>query len=418
MNVRAQRINEGKMLYYIENKNIKTVIVWVMFYMPHNERASLNALLPRVLARGSKSYKTTLEITKYLYKNYGAAFGFDIGLKGEVYTLGFYTNFVNEKLLPHNKNLFKDMVEFLGEIIYNPQIDGGGFSEEIVKIEKENLIGLIEGKINNKDAYSFDKCIELMCSDEPYGTDKLGRAEWAGNITRAELLERYYEIINNAPLNIYIMGDINFHDALGIVEKSFGGNRAKTFNISNRADGLEGIREFKETTDAEQSRLCLGFRTGSNLYDEDFPSLIVFNKMFGGGPQSKLFMEIREKEGLCYNIFSTIEKYKGLLFAACGIERGMEERARDEIINIFKDLQGGNFSEEELEMHIHSCIKDYEDIKDDNYAYISFLQGLNIYNCSYDLEDLIIRLKQVDKEGVIKCSRRIKLDTIYLLEGR
>lgn len=418
MNIKTKSLGDGKNLYFIENKNMKTIIVWIMFYMPHDNKASLNSLLPRVLLSGSNSFKDSKDITRFLYKNYGASFGYDINLKGGVYTLGFYGSFINHRLTGKGEEIFKNMMGFIEDILYNPSIHEGRFDEDIFEIEKENLIAQIKGKADNKDSYAFDRCVEITCKGEEYEADKLGKLDWAMKITNEQLKRRYDEIINSMPFNIYVMGDMDFNESISKVQGLIRKSHTSKLALYNEGYPYENVNRVIEKMDIYQDKVCISFRTEIDLKHENFLSLIVFNKMFGGGPESRLFKNIREEKGLCYNIFSTLEKYKGIIFAACGTEAGKGQEVSEYIIDIFNDLKSGKFGIDELKAAISMCVKDYEDIKDDNYAYISFMQGLNIYETDYDLDELIERLGSVNKEDILRCMEAIKLNTVYILQGR
>ncbi len=70
-----------------------------------------------------------------------------------------------------------------------------------------------------------------------------------------------------------------------------------------------------------QGKLVMGYRANVDYADTDrYYALVVGSNVLGGGPHSKLFVNVREKESLCYYIFSSIEKYKSILFISSGIE--------------------------------------------------------------------------------------------------
>jgi predicted Zn-dependent peptidase len=418
MDVLNYKLNKERNLYFIKNKRLKSVIIWFMYYIPLDNNASKNAMLSRLILKGSEKYKTNREVSKYLYSNYGATMGVDINLKGEVYTIGFYVNFVNGNLNMIDKNLNNNMLNFLNEILFNPLLENGLFRQDYFEVEKQNIISSIESKINNKDAYAFDRCIELMCDEEPYGIDKLGKKEWVVNMENKDVVDRYYKIISKAPLNVYVMGNLDFEEIKNSIQSVFRFEEGEHINIENKKRIVKDVREHVEEMDINQGKLCLGFRSDIDLNHADFPSFVVMNKLFGGGPQSKLFMEIREKESLCYSIYSALEKHKSLLFVACGIDSDKRDLVKNSIINILNQIRDGRFTEDELKNAVTSSQHNLKTIKDSNYTLLSYIQGLNIYKCNYTLDDLIENLKFVKKEDVIRCSQRINLDTVYFLGRR
>lgn len=418
MNIKSYNLKKERRLHFIENKKMKTVIVWFIYHMPLDENASKNAMLARLLFRGSKGYPTTREIAKFLYSNYGATAGTDINLKGEVYTFGMYANYVSDKFKIVDSNLTLNILNFIKDVLYKPLLRAGKFKKDYFETEKKNLINMVESKINNKDAYAFDRCVEIMCKDEPYGIDKLGRLEWIESMKNEEIAERYYEIITKMPLNIYVMGNIDQEQVRQNIEKVFDLEDGESLDIKNATSSKKDPVEEIEKMDISQGKLCMGFRSGIDLNHGNFPAFVVMNKIFGGGPQSKLFMNVREKESLCYSIYSTIEKYKGLMFVYCGIDNDKREKTKDRILNIFEEIKKGNFSDSEIRDAITSSKHSLESIKDNNFMYISYLHGLNIYNANYDIDNLIENLDKVNKKDIIASCKDIQLDTIYFLGSR
>jgi predicted Zn-dependent peptidase len=418
MNIKSYNLKKQRTLHFIENKKMKTVIIWFVYHMPLDENASKNAMLARLLFRGSKGYPTTREIARFLYSNYGATAGTDINLKGEIYTFGMYTNYVSDKFKIVDSGLTRNILSFIKDVLYRPLIRGGKFKKDYFQIEKQNLISMIENKINNKDAYAFDRCVELMCKNEPYGIDKLGKLDWVKSMNNEEVSERYHEIINNMPLNIYVMGNIDQEQIRKDIEDVFELQDGEPIDvikpIYNKKDVIENI----EKMEISQGKLCMGFRTGIDLNHSYFPAYVVMNKLFGGGPQSKLFMNVREKESLCYSIYSTIEKYKGLMFVYCGIDNDKREMTKNRILNILDEIKSGNFSDSDIKDAITSSKHSLESIKDNNFMYISYLHGLNIYNANYDIDELIKSFDKVSKDDVIASCKNIEPDTIYFLGSR
>ena len=72
------------------------------------------------------------------------------------------------------KDVLKDSVNLLLDIIFNPYLENNKFKEEYVEAEKNNVKLLIESKIDTKDFYALNRCIEEMYKDKPYGLYKYG----------------------------------------------------------------------------------------------------------------------------------------------------------------------------------------------------------------------------------------------------
>ena len=72
--------------------------------------------------------------------------------------------------------------------------------------------------------------------------------------------------------------------------------------------------------DVTQGKLCLGFTTPVTLQSQDCTAMQLLNQVYGGGMTSKLFLNVREKQSLCYSISSGYYGAKGILTVAAGID--------------------------------------------------------------------------------------------------
>lgn len=418
MDIKNYRICNNKKINIIRQRDMKSIIIWFMYYMNLDENASKNMLISNLLLRGSGRYKTSREISRFLYKNYGATAGIDVNLKGEIYTLSIYVNFINDKLWIVDKDLKNNMINFIKDVICNPYLVEGLFDTNYFETEKQNLIGTIRNKVNNKDSYAFDRCIEIMCDGEAYEIDKFGKEKWVKDINNLNLIKRYHEILD-MPLNIYIMGDIEGDEYIQDIVKTFEFKDGITvYPKRNKFQRKESIIEYNEKIEVNQGKLCLGFRTGVDLNSILYPALVIINKIFGGGTQSKLFKSIREENSLCYNISSLIEKYKELLFVECGISPSNYQKVKDLIISNFNDIKEGKFSDEDIDNAITSTKYTLINMKDNYLTLISYYEGLDIYNSDYTLDEFINKIQGVTRKDIEDCANKIELDTIYFLGKR
>ncbi len=164
-----------------------------------------------------------------------------------------------------------------------------------------------------------------------------------------------------------------------------------------------------------QGKLTMGFRTNTKYSDEDYYSLMVYNGILGGGSHSKLFQNVREKASLAYYAFSRLEKHKGLMLIGAGIDREKYGQARDIILQQISDMENGNISEQELTASKKSLITSIRGVKDQQAQLVDYYLSNAIGNSQLSLDAFIEEISNVTMEQVIDISRRIKLDTIYLL---
>ena len=163
-------LKQGIKIHFIKTNSFKTNLVAAFLSTPlEKEMVTTNALIPAVLKRGSKKLKTQEEINIALENMYGATFDCGIEKMGDNQILKFYLEGISEKFVEEKTDLLRKNIELMLDIVFNPLIDENGFNTEYVEGEKNTIKHIIESKIDSKDQYTLDKCIETMYSNKGYG---------------------------------------------------------------------------------------------------------------------------------------------------------------------------------------------------------------------------------------------------------
>jgi predicted Zn-dependent peptidase len=143
----------------------------------------------------------------------------------------------------------------------------------------------------------------------------------------------------------------------------------------------------------------------------------LFAEIFGGSPMSKLFMNVREKLSLCYYCRASLDSYKGIMLVLSGIQSVNKEKSQNAIMNELFDIQNGKVSEEEFSAAKLSLINSYKTL-DDSPAALSAWYISRIMSGSFSDPSVVLeKVKNTTLEEVIEVSKKVKLDTVYFLEG-
>ena len=123
--------------------------------------------------------------------------------KGEILTTGFFADFPEEALLPAGEKVFNPVVDFLGELLFDPRLADGSFLPDVFEGEKRNLLDTIDWRLNDKRTYSVYRMIKNMCKDEAYGVPRLGERPEAEAITRDALLAWYRRMLRHSRIELF-----------------------------------------------------------------------------------------------------------------------------------------------------------------------------------------------------------------------
>ncbi len=388
----------------IKTKGFKTNLYAIFLTVPMNkENVTFNSLIPAVLRRGTQKYPNQLEINKKLEDMYGAGFNCGVDKMGDYQVLKFYMETLSNKYLPQKQNA----VEFLKELIFNPLVENNAFKKEYVEQEKENIKKLIESRKDNKARYSYDRCIEEMFEGEAYGIYKYGSVEDLEKINEKNLYEHYRKILGDARIDCFSCGE-----EVEKIELPTRENKESQVSKELQEHTVKN-KEIKEPMDVSQGKLIIGLTTPKT------PKAVIsmYNSVLGGGANSKLFQNVREKAGLAYSASSTYIRRKNAIFIKTGIETSNYEKAIEIIKKQLEDMKNGNITDDEFNSAKQLVISNINLIPESQEDLISYYFDQKLYEDNLSIEEYISNLEKVKKQEVIDIAKNIDIDTIYFLQG-
>ena len=414
----------GVTLRAVQTNKFKTSMLSVTFLEPLTaEHASLNALLPKVLRRGTQRHPDMEALSAALDDLYGGGIEPILRKKGEVQCLGFWGSFLDDAFVPEGTNILENAAALLGELILSPAGEGDTFLPAYVESEKENLVNKIRGQVNDKLQYALARLRALMCQGEAYGLDKLGTEEQVRAITGESLYARYQEILETAPVYLYYCGSAD----PGRVEKAFREAFAALPKTQRRqipqtqvvAAPKESLRRFQDAMDVGQGKLILGFRTGGGFRDQASVARgLLFNAIYGGTTTSKLFLNVREKLSLCYFASSSLAQNKGLLQVYSGVEFANFQKAEEEILAQLAACQKGEISQEEVQAARRSVMGSLRTTLDAQGRLEEYWLNRFVSSTEFAPEALAEEVSKVTLEQVVQVAQAVQLDSIYTLQGK
>ena len=389
----------------------------------NRENASANALLPRVLRRGTMVHPDMESLSAALDELYGGAVEPVVRKKGESQCVGFLASFLDNAYALNGEDILSGAAELLGEMLLNPLTRDGVFDPDYVEGEKANLIDELRGQINDKRIYATRRLTQLMCREESFGADKLGQEDKVAAITPESLWTRYQKLLSSAQIEVYYSGSADPERVREIMERVF-----STLPVSQereepecevRIHAEQEPNVIEEVMDVNQGKLAMGWRTGGiTVWEEECPALVLCSAVFGGTSMSKLFMNVRERLSLCYYASSALEKQKGLMIVSSGIEFQNYETAKREILAQLEDVKAGKITDDELEGARRILINQYRSIEDEQGRMEEYWLGQAAAGTEDDPGTLAARLETVTGEQIAQVARKLELDTVYFLKGK
>ena len=426
MEITHRALAPGVMLSAVRTTKFKTSLLGISFLESlTRETAAAGALIPSILRRGTREYPRMEELSAALDELYGGSIEPMVRKKGETQCIGFAGSFLDDAYALEPAQILEQAAALMGELLLHPAGDGRSFQEDYLESERQNLINRIRGRINDKQQYALYRLIREMCAGEAYGIDKLGEEAEAAALTGEALWQRYQDMLETAPVQLYYCGSAPIERVEAALRSALEGlpdtgrRRGVPGCIPGSLPAQGGVRYLTEELDITQGKLVMGFRLGESCTQvEQLAPMMIFNALFGGSTNSKLFMNVRERLSLCYYASSMVDKHKGLLLVSSGVAFEKYEAARDEILAQLDDCRKGRITQGELESARRYVVNQLRTTLDAQGRLEDYWLGQAAAGCGFPPEELAAAVEKVTGEQVKKSAAAWKLDSVYFLKGK
>ena len=381
------------------------------------EEASLNALLPAVLLQGTKTCPDMRSITLRLDDLYGASVGALVRRIGDIQCTGLSCGFIDDRFALEGDQIFAPMMAFMKEILLNPVTEGGAFFAPYVQTEKQNLIWAMEAQRNDKRSYASNQMLRTMCKADSYGIPRLGYIEDVEAITPESLYAHYQKILTTSPVHVFYVGSADPEIVAETLKPMLAPLAKDPITLPQQVGFTPcGFTEQEEILDVAQGKLCLGYATPMNLRHPGYAAMQVCNTILGAGMTSKLFMQVREKMSLCYDIGSGFHGSKGIMLVAAGIEFEKKDIVLQEITRQLQEIVNGNVTELEMAAAKEALLSNLRATHDSPGAIESYYASAAISGIGMTPAVFMERIAQVTIQDVQEAAKTLELCTVYFLK--
>ncbi len=419
MSLQVINLEKGVEGLFIKNSRFNTTLISYNFYMPlKKETVASNALLPFILTSCSKKYPDFSRLNYKLAKLYGARLNASAEKYGDYQLLKITISVINDRFSLDGESLVKSASELLLGLIFEPNTENNAFITEDLEREKRKAIEHIKGEMSEKRIFAKKRLIEEMYKNQAYGLPKCGTVDDVEAITSEGLYKSWENMLKTAFVRVQVVGDAVPSGLFEEISNRFSNiTRDNITNCKSSAstNSVSAPKTVTDYMDVAQGKLCLGFSSDMCGNDDNTLPLMVMCDIFGGGPYSRLFSNVREKLSLCYYCSASAVRQKGLLTVESGIETENAIKAEKEILNQLSIIKKGEFSDFEFESSIKS-ITDSLNTYNDSQNSIDLWYAIKVNNDSlYSPEDIANKLKNITREDVIIAANGVNLHTVYKL---
>ncbi|MGL5080063.1 MAG: M16 family metallopeptidase [Microcoleaceae cyanobacterium] len=248
------------------------------------EQAGVSHLLATVMTKGTEQL-SSLEIAERV-ESIGARLSADAA---------------NDYFLISLKTVSADFGEVLSlaaELLRSPS-----FPEAEIELERRITIQGIRSQQEQPFSIAFEQLRQMMYQDHPYALSSLGTEETVAQLSRADVQAYHQTYFRPDNVILSIAGRITVDFALEKVEQIFGDWPIPDIALPelNLAAVIPNPQTVTLSRPTQQSVIMLGY-LASSVHHPDYLALKLLNTYLGNGLSSRLFVELREKRGLAYDV--------------------------------------------------------------------------------------------------------------------
>lgn len=427
------RLSPNLTLRLCQTQKFKTEMLSLSAALPIVEQKPyMTSLLLAVLLRGTKSYPDISAINRRLDYLFGTELSVRNFYRGDAQVFGLCANILGKEYLPDDaperETLLGEVVKIMQEVFFSPALDENGLlCASYVESEKQLQCDAIRAKKNHPQSYAMDRCRKLTFDNEPCGIPLYGTEEEVMAVTPEELTAYWKDLYQNLSLHAFYVGASSTESVIDALAEGLDIEEVnpETIEQNHPSIPLTDVKTLPQREDEQrvcedlpvhQSALVLSMRTPAAVQDDGFFSCTFYNELLGSSsPVSKLFINVREKLGLCYSCFSTYNAYKGALTICCSLENDRLAEAEKEIRAQLAALSAGDITDAEWQAAQKSMENAYRQLSDSPSAMEVYYLGRALAGVSISPEECSARIASISREEVIRVAQQMKVDTVFVL---
>jgi len=239
------------------------------------------------------------------------------------------------------------VLDLMSDVVLHP-----AFSENELAKYKERQEASLEERLSNPSFLAQQAFRRVIYGDAPPGVASATKESIEK--VAPEDLKRFHDkhyVPSNAILGV--VGDFKTADMRAEIEKYFGewAGAPESATAISKAAMQQAARVTLVDRPSSVQTFIIGGNRGIRRADPEYYKLVVMNQILGGGPQARLFLDLREEHSLTYGAYSyfNAEVYPGDWMGASPVRTPVTGEAMDRFLFEFKRINDETVPQSELE---------------------------------------------------------------------
>ena len=415
--MKRENLAPGVFLNTLDAQKFNRCRITIRFQYPAcRETATASAVLPLVLERCCADYPDMTLLSRRLAKLYGADLSVDNSTNGANRVLTVSVTGIKDEFALEGEDLTAEYADLVFGVAFRPYLVNGLFDEEAVAIERGKLRQQLQAEVNDKRLYCVRQARRRFFGDSLAGVERDGYLEEVDGVTPQLLTQVYEEMLCKASIEVTAIGAKDETVRRLLLAALEGRKREWQAPLP----GLFMLRQQPdhqvETMDMVQAKLCLLFTAGRCTGAQEIAASRLAMALYGGSVTSRLFLNVREKQSLCYYCSSSYTSVTGCMMVDSGVEPANARKAEAAILKELAQLCDGPITDEEMEDCRRGLLSSLESVEDslsglEGWYFAEIARGGPVSTPA----QARAALEQVTKEQVRQVLRQFTLSVSYLL---
>ena len=236
-------------------------------------------------------------------------------------------------------------LDVLGDLVLNPVFD-----DQDIKRERGVILEEIKMDEDNPDYLVHEIFTQNFWKDHPLGRPILGTRDTVKRFERPPVFDFYSHRFIPGNVIITAAGNLNHGHFVDLVNRHFDKMKPASNGFHSAPPTIVPKIVLRNKKSLEQVQICIGVPSYPITHEKRHSSYIL-NTLLGGGMSSRLFQNIRERQGLAYAIYSDLNPYRdtGCLSIYAGTSRESAVKVVESVVSEFQKLKSELVSADELQ---------------------------------------------------------------------
>lgn len=368
-------------------------------------------VLPKLMSSTTDLIPSRQLMNTKMENLYGAYFKARTERMGNLSVVSLVLTIVDPHIVK-DQHLFDEALDLFSDVLRGHT----SFNSDVFNDEKRMLIEQWETLKDKKRAYARERFVAHFFKDDPYGYPLSGTLKDIKKLNVDDVFQYYQEMLPKQARYVVVNGHLDDHEMKRVEEKL--GQTKKNehpFITSFRKPHEKQVNI--ETTKMQQAIVNMGYVFPIFRHDDLYDAAVIVETVLGGYPESRLFKVIREEQGLCYDIASSYDYYKGVMMISSGIDLSKVDHALQSIEELVENMKKTGLTEVELEQAKAYYVHQIKSSLDSQSTLTKRAFVRDMLNYQETIEEKLEKIEAITLEDVNQAVTYLTLDTVYILKG-